>query len=137
MKNQLTTVIIQDPDLFRNYLINEMKINSYCLISDDYYWEEITNQRSMNREIYVIGRNKLERKSNVLKALEFKIPIKIEKKSLYELIQIISKSIDIIATIYNPKEEKCIILFVDNKNDEFVEKQIKNFFELEVIDSGK
>ncbi len=124
--------IIYNFEDLRTILLDKTKKGSYYLLKDDLYFEEITTDTVISREVFMEARRILQ-PLFILKHLTFHTKDKYSTKQIYELVQLLSKNTNIIVTIFNPKEKECNLLFVSNKDDSIFEKHIKDFLEMEVI----
>lgn len=125
-----TNIIYNFEDL-RSLLIEKIKSGSYYLMLDDIYFEEISKDTVISREVSIVARKTLKPFS-IIKYITFNVKEQYTTKQIYELIQILRKDTTIIVTIFNPKGKEVLLLFVSNKDDSMLEHHIKTFMDLEV-----
>ena len=124
--------IIYNFDDLRTILIEKTKVGSYYLLSDDIYFEEVSKNTVITRDV-IIEAKRLARSFTVMKHLCFSFKDDYSTQQIYELLQMLRKTTHIIVTIFNPKERECNLLFISNKDDSILEKHIREFIELEEI----
>lgn len=122
--------IIYNFDDLRTILIEKTNVGSYYLLTDDIYFEEIDKNTVITRDV-IIEAKKLARPFTVMKHISFSIKEDYSTKQMYDFLQILKETTNIIVTIFNPKDKECNLLFISNKDDSILEKHIKDFIELE------
>ena len=124
--------IIYNFEDLRTLLHNKSQKGSYYLLFDDLYFEEITRNKVITRDVYAIAQ-KVSTPLNVIKYISFNTKDSYTTKQIYELIEILRKDTTIIVTFFNPKIKEVLLLFVSNKDDSLLRQHIKKFLELEEI----
>lgn len=122
--------IIYNFEDLKSLLIDKAKEKSYYLLNDDIYFEKIEKNTNISREVYIAIRNSI-RPFNVIKYIIFKTKEKYSTKEIYELIQVLNKTTIITVTLFNQKTKEVTFIFVSSKDDVLLEKNIKDFLELE------
>ena len=86
----------------------------------------------MIRETYTaIGESLLP--MQIIKYVNFKLKGKFKTKQIYELLQILKTTSNVLVTFYNPKSKECTIFFICSKKDYLLKKQVQDFIEMEVL----
>lgn len=116
---------------FRALILEKAKEGAFYLIYDEIYFEEIERNRSVTREIYTDIEKNFE-SSNIIKYANFKVKDNYTTKEMSQFVIMLRKYTKILLTIFNPKKKECFLLFIDNKNDSKVEKEINNLLEMGV-----
>lgn len=122
--------IIYNFEDLKSLLIDKAKEKSYYLLNDDIYFEKIEKNTNISREVYIAIRNSI-RPFNVIKYIIFNTKEKYSTKEIYELIQVLNKTTIITVTLFNQKTKEVTFIFVSSKDDVLLEKNIKDFLELE------
>lgn len=131
-------VIIIESNIIYNFedlktiLINKTKKGSYYLLKDDIYFEEISSDTVITREVLTEAKRILKR-SEVIKYITFSTKEKYSPKQVFELVQLLGQKTNIIVTIFNLKEKECNLIFISNEDDFLIEHYIQEFLELEVL----
>lgn len=124
--------IIYNFEDLRALLSDKTKRESYYLIYDDIYFEQIDKDTVISRDVYTLARRILKPFS-ILKYITFNINSNASTEEIYQLIDILRKDTTIIVTIFNPTDNEVFLLFISNKDDSLLEQHIKTFINREVI----
>ena len=100
------------------------------MLGDDLFFEEINKHTVLTRDV-IIEAKKLSRGFAIIKHICFRIKEDYSTKQIFDLIQVLRQTNNIIITIFNPIEKECNLLFISNKDDGILENHIKEFIELE------
>jgi len=100
------------------------------LIGDDLFFEEINKHTVLTRDV-VVEAKRLAMGFAIIKHICFSIREDYSTKEIFDLIQVLRQTTNIIVTIFNPKDKECNLLFISNKDDVIFENYIKEFIELE------
>jgi len=122
--------IIYNYEDLRTVLLDKTKTGGYYLISDDLFFEEINKHTVLTRDV-IVEAKRLSRAFAIIKHICFRIKEDYSTKEIFDLIQVLRQTTNIIVTIFNPKDKECNLLFISNKDDAVLENHIKTFIELE------
>jgi len=122
--------IIYNYEDLRTILLEKTKTGGYYLLSDDIYFEEINKHTVLTRDV-IIEAKRLSRAFTIIKHICFSMKEDYSTKQIFDLIQVLRQSTNIIVTIFNPIDKECNLLFISNKDDAILENHIKEFIELE------
>lgn len=122
--------IIYNFEDFRALISEKAKEGSYYLLYDDIYFEQIDKNTMITREVFTVA-GRYTKSFNIVKYANFKLKDDYTTKELSEFIEILRKYNKILATIYNPKKKDCFLLYISNKDDSKLEKEINNLLEME------
>lgn len=125
--------IIYNFEDLRALLLDKTKAGAYYLLLDDLYFERISKNKMITREVFTLAKQ-IVKPRNIIKYITFKTKEKSSTTEIYELIELLRKDTNIIATIYNPKTKETMLLFISNKDDSLLEHHIKTFLEIEEVD---
>lgn len=125
--------IIYNFEDLRALLLDNTKAGAFYLLLDDIYFEEITKNTMLTREVFTTAKQ-VVKPLNIIKSLTFKVRKKYPVNEIYEIVDILRKNTNIIVTIYNPKTREIVLLFISNKDDSLLENHIKKLFAIEVVD---
>ena len=70
---------------------------------------------------------------NIVKQINFKTKDRYTTKQIYELVQILKQTSNILVTLFNKETRVCNVLFISNSDDYLLKQYIKEFLDLEVI----
>ena len=126
-----TNILYNFEDL-RTLILTKAKVGTYYLLFDDIYFEQIQKNGLITRDIFTLAKQIVE-PLNIIKYITFKTKEKNSTKEIYDLVELLRKTTDIITTIFNQKTKEVVIIFIANKDDSILEKHIKTFLELEEI----
>ena len=107
------------------------KEGAYYLLYDDFYFEQIEKNMTIIREAYTVA-VRYTKSINILKYINFKIKNNFTMKELFKFVKSLNKYTKILLTIYNPKNKECFLLFISNKDDLLLEKEINKLIEMEI-----
>lgn len=79
-----------------------------------------------------IAASKVTRPFKILKYISIEVKDKYTTKQIYDFIQVLRKENNIIATIFNADKKEIFLLYISNRDDSGLEKQLEIFTELEV-----
>ena len=116
----------------RALILTKARIGTYYLLFDDIYFEKVQKNGLITREVFTLAKQ-IVKPLNIIKYITFKTKEKYSTKEIYDLVELLRKTTDIITTIFNPKTKEVVIIFIANKDDSILEKHIKTFIELEAI----
>lgn len=122
--------IIYNFEDFRALITSKAKEGAYYLLYDDIYFEKIEKNTMITREVYSVA-NRYTKSFNILKYINFKIKDDYKFKELAAFFELLRQYNKILLTIYNPKNKECFLLFISNKDDSQIEKEIEKFLEME------
>lgn len=122
--------IIYNFEDFRTLVSSKAKEGSYYLLYDDLYFEKIDKNTMITREAYTVA-GRYTKSFNIIKYINFKVKDDYTTKEISEFIEILRKHTTILLTIFNPKKKDCFFMFISNRNDEQIEKQIENLLGME------
>ena len=122
--------IIYNYEDLRTILLDKTRTGGYYLLGDDLFFEEINKHTVLTRDV-IIEAKKLSRGFAIIKHICFSIKEDYSTKQIFDLIQLLRQTTNIIITIFNPIEKECNLLFISNKDDAILENHIKAFIELE------
>lgn len=122
--------IIYDFEDFKALILDKSKEGAFYLIYDEIYFEEIKRNQNITREIYAVA-GKYFKSINIIKYANFKVKDDYTTKEISQFIESLKKHTIILATIFNPNEKDCFLLFISNRDDSKLEKEIKNLLEME------
>lgn len=125
--------IIYNFEDLRALLLDNTKAGAFYLLLDDIYFEEITKNTMLTREVFTLAKQ-IVKPLNIIKSITFKVKEVYSTSEIYELVDILRKNTNIIVTIYNPKTKEIVLLFISNKDDSLLEKHIKTFLKIEEVD---
>ena len=126
-----TNILYNFEDL-RTLILTKAKVGTYYLLFDDIYFEQIQKNGLITRDIFTLAKQIVE-PLNIIKYITFKTKEKNSTKEIYDLVELLRKTTDIIVTIFNPKTNEVVIIFIANKDDSILEKHVKTSIELEAI----
>ena len=129
-----TKIIFSFDDLKNIVLSNTVEKASYLLL-DEPFFQEIENHQMITREIF----SELQQvilPMNIVKHISFKTKDRYNTKQIYELVQILKQTSNILVTFFNEKTRVCNILFISNKEDYLLKQHIREFLDLEVDING-
>lgn len=122
--------IIYNFEDLRALIINNTKEGAFYLILDDIYFEEITKNTMLTREVFTTIKQ-VAKPINIMKFITFKVRRKYQIDEMYEKIDILRGSTNMIVTIYNPRAREVVLLFISNKDDSLLENHIRKLFDME------
>lgn len=122
--------IIYNFEDFKTLVSSKAKEGSYYLLYDDLYFEKIDKNTMITREAYTVA-GRYTKSFNIIKYINFKVKDDYTTKEIAEFIEILKKHTTILLTIFNPKKKDCFFMFISNKNDEQLEKQIEKLLGME------
>lgn len=122
--------IIYNFEDFKTLVSSKAKEGSYYLLYDDLYFEKIDKNTMITREAYTVA-GRYTKSFNIIKYINFKVKDNYTTKEIAEFIEILRKHTTILLTIFNPKKKDCFFMFISNKNDEQLEKQIEKLLGME------
>ncbi|MCI8310153.1 hypothetical protein [uncultured Clostridium sp.] len=122
--------IIYNFEDFRTLVSSKAKEGSYYLLYDDLYFEKIDKNTMITREAYTVA-GRYTKSFNIIKYISFKVKDDYTTKEIAEFIELLRKHTTILLTIFNPKKKDCFLLFISNKEDSQLEREIKNLLEME------
>ena len=99
---------------------------------DEPYFEDIERQVKAVRDIF-IEISKVIEPMNIVKQINFKTKDRYTTKQIYELVQILKQTSNILVTLFNKETRVCNVLFISNSDDYLLKQYIKEFLDLEVI----
>lgn len=123
--------IIYNFEDFRILVSEKAKEGAYYLLYDDFYFEQIEKNMAIIREAYTVA-VRYTKSINILKYINFKIKNNFTMKELFKFVKSLNKYTKILLTIYNPKNKECFLLFISNKDDLLLEKEINKLIEMEI-----
>lgn len=123
--------IIYNFEDFRILVSEKTKEGAYYLLYDDFYFEQIEKNMTIIREAYTVA-VRYTKSINILKYINFKIKNNFTMKELFKFVKSLNKYTKILLTIYNPKNKECFLLFISNKDDLLLEKEINKLIEMEI-----
>lgn len=122
--------VIYNFEDFRTIISSKTKIGSYYLLYDDYYFEKIDNGTNLTRDTFtIVGR--FLKSFNIIKYMSFKVKNNYSTKEIYDFIELAKQHTKILLTIYNKRKKECFMLFIGNKDDSKLEKEIMDLLEME------
>ena len=124
--------IINDNNEIHDILVSKAKENTYYLMYDDIFFEEIKRNENISREFYLISR-RITNPINVIKHISFNLRDDYTSKEIYELVELLRRKTTILLTLFNTKEKECDLLFISNEYDLELEHYINNILEIEEI----
>ena len=122
--------IIYNFEDFRTLVSSKAKEGSYYLLYDDLYFEKIDKNTMITREAYTVA-GRYTKSFNIIKYISFKVKDDYTTKEIAEFIELLRKHTTILLTIFYPKKKDCFLLFISNKEDSQLEREIKNLLEME------
>ena len=122
--------IIYNFEDFRTIISSKSQIDSYYLIYNDFYFEQIDKYTNLTRDTFTIT-GRFAKSFNIIKYMSFKVKDNYSTKELYEFLELSKQHTKILLTIYNPKKKECFLLFISNKDNSKLEKEIINLLEME------
>lgn len=122
--------VIYNFEDFRTIISSKSKIDSYYLIYDDFYFEQIDKNTNLTRDTFTIT-GRFAKSFNIIKYMIFKVKDNYSTKEIYDFIELSRQHTKILLTIYNQKKKECFLLFISNKDDSKLEKEIINLLEME------
>ena len=122
--------IIYNFEDFRTLVSEKAKEGAYYLLYDDIYFEQIDNNTMITREVFTVA-GRYTKSFNIVKYVNFKLKDNYTTKELSEFIELLRKYNKILVTIYNPKKKECFLLYISNKDDSKLQKEIKKLLEME------
>lgn len=128
----IRTKIIFSFDDLKNIVLSNTTEKSFYLLLDEPFFQEIENHQMITREIF----SELQQvilPMNIVKHISFKTKDRYNTKQIYELVQILKQTSNILVTFFNEKTRVCNILFISNKEDYLLKQHIKEFLDLEVM----
>lgn len=123
--------IIYNFEDFRALVSDKAKEGAYYLLYDDLYFEQIDKNTMITREAFTVA-GRYTKSFNIIKYVDFKLKDNYTTKELAEFVELLRKHTKILLTIYNPKKKDCFLLFISNRDDSQIEKEIKNLLEMEI-----
>ena len=128
----IRTKIIFSFDELKNIISENTQIGTSYLLLDEPYFEDIERQVKAVRDIY-IEISKIVEPMNIVKQINFKTKDRYTTKQIYELVQILKQTSNILVTLFNKETRVCNVLFISNSDDYLLKQYIKEFLDLEVI----
>lgn len=131
----IRTKIIFSFDDLKNIVLSNTTEKSFYLLLDEPFFQEIENHQMITREIF----SELQQvilPMNIVKHISFKTKDRYNTKQIYELVQILKQTSNILVTFFNEKTRVCNILFISNKEDYLLKQHIREFLDLEVDING-
>lgn len=128
----IQTRIIFSFDDLKSIILDNVQIGTSYLLLNEPYFEDVERRTKAIRDIF-IEITKVIQPMNIVKHISFKTKDKYTTKQIYELVQILRKSTNILLTLFNAETNVCNILFISNKDDHLLKQYIKEFLDLEVI----
>lgn len=122
--------IIYNFEDFRTLISEKAKEGTYYLLYDDIYFEQIDKNTMITREVFTIA-GRYTKSFNIIKYINFKVKDNYTTREMAEFIELLRKHTKILLTIFNPKKKDCFLLFISTKDDSKLQKDIKNFLEME------
>lgn len=86
----------------------------------------------ISRDVYTVAK-RISKKSDIIKYITFNVLEQYSTKQIYDFVQILRRDINIIVTIFDPKQKEIFLLFISNKNDYLLEHHINTFKNFEAI----
>ena len=129
-----TKIIFSFEDL-KNIISENTQIGTSYLLLDEPYFEDIERQVKAVRDIF-IEISKVIEPMNIVKQISFKTKDKYTTKQIYDFVQILRQTSNILVTLFNAKNGVCNILFISNKEDYLLKQHIREFLDLEVDING-
>lgn len=126
-----TRIILSFDDL-KNIIYENTQIGTSYLLLDEPYFEDIERQSKAVRDIF-IEISKVIEPMNIVKQIIFTTKDKYTTKQLYDFVQILRQTSNILVTLFNEKNRVCNILFISNKEDYLLKQHIKEFLDLEMM----
>ena len=126
-----TKIIFSFEDL-KNIIFENTQIGTSYLLLNESYFEDIERQEKAVRDIF-IEISKVIEPMNVVKQVSFTTKDKYTTKQIYDFVQILRQTSNILVTLFNKKNGVCNILFISNKDDYLLTQYIKEFLDLEVM----
>ena len=122
--------IIYNFEDFRTLISEKAKEGTYYLLYDDIYFEQIDKNTMITREVFTVA-GRYTKSFNIIKYVNFKVKDNYTTREMAEFIELLRKHTKILLTIFNPKKKDCFLLFISTKDDSKLQKDIKNFLEME------
>jgi len=122
--------IIYNFEDFRTLISEKAKEGAYYLLYDDIYFEQIDKNTMITREVFTVA-GRYTKSFNIIKYVNFKVKDNYTTREIAEFIELLRKHTKILLTIFNPKKKDCFLLFISTKDDSKLQKDIKNFLEME------
>lgn len=122
--------VIYNFEDFRTLISNKAKIGSYYLLYNEFYFEQVDKNTNLPRDTFTIT-GRYVKSFNIIKYMSFKVKDIYSTKELYEFLELTKEHTKTLLTIYNPKKKECFLLFISNKDDSKLEKEIINLLEME------
>lgn len=122
--------IIYNFEDFRTLISEKAKEGTYYLLYDDIYFEQIDKNTMITREVFTVA-GRYTKSFNIIKYINFKVKDNYTTREMAEFIELLRKHTKILLTIFNPKKKDCFLLFISTKDDSKLQKDIKNFLEME------
>lgn len=122
--------IIYNFEDFRLLVSEKAKEGAYYLLYDELYFEQIDKNTMITREVFTVA-GRYTKSFNVVKYVELKLKDNYTTKELSEFIDLLREYNKILLTIYNPKKKECFLLYISNKDDSKLEKEIRKFIKME------
>ena len=122
--------IIYNFEDFRTLISEKAKEGTYYLLYDDIYFEQIDKNTMITREVFTVA-GRYTKSFNIIKYVNFKVKDNYTTREIAEFIELLRKHTKILLTIFNPKKKDCFLLFISTKDDSKLQKDIKNFLEME------
>ena len=122
--------IIYNFEDFRTIISEKAKEGAYYLLYDDIYFEQIDKNTMITREVFTVA-GRYTKSFNIIKYINFKVKDNYTTREMAEFIELLRKHTKILLTIFNPKKKDCFLLFISTKDDSKLQKDIKNFLEME------
>lgn len=122
--------IIYNFEDFRTLISEKAIEGTYYLLYDDIYFEQIDKNTMITREVFTVA-GRYTKSFNIIKYINFKVKDNYTTREMAEFIELLRKHTKILLTIFNPKKKDCFLLFISTKDDSKLQKDIKNFLEME------
>lgn len=122
--------IVYNFEDFKTLVSSKAKEDSYYLLYDDLYFEKIDKNTMITREAYTVA-GRYTKSFNIIKYINFKVKDDYTTKEIYDFIKLSRQHTKILLTIYNQKKKECFLLFISNKDDSKLEKEIIDLLEME------
>lgn len=122
--------IIYNFEDFRTLISEKAKEGTYYLLYDDIYFEQIDKNTMITREVFTVA-GRYTKSFNIIKYINFKVKDNYTTREIAEFIELLRKYNKILVTIYNPNRKECFLLYISNKDDSKLQKEIRNLIEME------
>lgn len=115
---------------FKNLILSKAQIESYYLLYDDFYFEQIDKNTNLLRDTFSTA-GRYSKSFNIVKYMNFAVKENYSTKELHQFITSEKPYNKILLTIYDSKNSDCFMLFISNKDDSKLERKVKILLEKE------